>query len=117
AANGLRAEQWMDADEHVGEVARTESKTAPTRTSDGGTGRRWRRIARAVLVVLLLLVAGYSALRFDGRNWRNWRTLLAPQTIATAPDAGDLIVVTPSESIATALASSPPGASVLVEPG
>ena len=119
AASGHRAEPWVDTDERASgvEVARTETKSEATETSGGGKRRRSRQIARAALVVLLLIVAGYAALRLDWRRWREWRSLLPPQTIATAPNAGGQIVVTPSESIAAALASSPPGGSVLVEPG
>jgi serine/threonine protein phosphatase PrpC len=119
AASGHRAEPRMDTDGRASgvEVARTESKSEATGTSGGGKRRGSRQIARAALVVLLLLVAGYAALRLDWRNWRHWRSLFPPQTIATAPNAGGQIVVTPSESIAAALAISPPGGLVLVEPG
>jgi serine/threonine protein phosphatase PrpC len=119
AANGHRAEPWMDTGERVSgvEVARTESKNEPTQTSDVGGRRRWGQIVRAALVTLLLLVAGYAALRLDWRDWRNWRNLLAAPAIATGPNAGGQIVVTPSQSIAAGLAMSLPGGSVLVEPG
>jgi serine/threonine protein phosphatase PrpC len=116
AANGHRAEPWMDTDAPIPgiEPVRTGSKGEAAGTSGEANRRRWRRIARAALVVMLLLVAGYAALRFD---WRDWRALLATQTIATAPNAGGQIVVTPSESIAAALEISVPGDSVLVEAG
>jgi serine/threonine protein phosphatase PrpC len=113
AANGHRAEPWMDTDERTFgvEVARTESMGEAPRTSGAASRPRWRQIARAALVVLLLLVAGYAMLQL------NWRHAWAWFTIATAPKVRGEIVVTPSESIAAALASSPHGGSVLVEPG
>jgi serine/threonine protein phosphatase PrpC len=113
AANAHRAEPWMDTDERAFgvEVARTESMGETPRTSGPASRRRWRQIARAALVVLLLLVAGFAMLQLDWRNARAWFTT------AMAPSARGEIVVTPTESIAAALASSPPGGSVLVEPG
>jgi hypothetical protein len=48
------------------------------------------------------------------RNRLPWRW---PQALTIAPNTGSSIVVTPSESIAAALAAAAPGTSVIVEPG
>jgi serine/threonine protein phosphatase PrpC len=119
AAARHSAQPWTDSDTRTPRVpiARAGSMGERPRSSGGGHGRPWRRIVRATLVALLLLVTGYAARGLDWRAWRDWRSMLVPQRIATAPKSAGPIVVTPSESIAAALAGSLPGGFVLVEPG
>ena len=84
--------------------------------SNMGRKRRSRIAARATLVALLLSAAGFTLYQ---RGWRiPWALLKLPQAIVPASNsAGGQIVVTPSGSIAAALANASPGASVIVEPG
>ena len=114
-AAGVRGgELWTVVDEPDTsvEVVRTQLTGEAPRTSGAGKRHRWRQIRRVALVALLTLVAGYAAYRADVL-----KLLAPPRTIAIAPNAGGQVVVTPSESIAAALATAPPGAAVVVEPG
>lgn len=74
--------------------------------------RRSRRIVRIALIALLAIVVGYAVYRDDLRI-----PLLRAPIVATTSKAVEPIVVTPSESISSAIASARPGGSVVVEPG
>jgi len=115
AAGGLEA--WSGSGERAtADTARRASAVAAAAPSKIGRKQRWRIAARATLVVLLLSAAGFALYQ---RGWRiPWALLKLPQTIVPASNtAGGQIVVTPSDSIAAALAGASPGASVIVEPG
>jgi serine/threonine protein phosphatase PrpC len=117
AANGYSAEPWTIADERASglEAARRESAVEAPRTSSRSGRRRWRQMARALLVVLLL-VSGYALYQ---NGWRNpFPSFGLPRTIAPASSVpGAQIIVRPSDSIAAALAGAAPGSSIIVEPG
>ena len=96
-------------------------QTAPMDAKGGaleaeGTGRRrWRTTVRATLVLLIAVVVGYAVYR------SGWRIpslpFRLPRAVTSLPNAAGPIVVTPTESIAAALAGAAPGGSVVVEPG
>ena len=71
-------------------------------------GSRWRT---ALLIVLLLAVAAYSAWRFGVR----WPSQLSPPVPLTIPPRS--VVVAPSESISAAIQRVASGGEVIVEPG
>src|SRR5262249_43422837 len=71
----------------------------------------WRTLRRVALIVLILAVLGYATLRFGPRN-----PFELPRALAPIPTLDGQIVVTPSQSIAAALASAPAGGTVTVEP-
>jgi serine/threonine protein phosphatase PrpC len=114
ATNGHGAETWTVVDERASglENARPESSRETPRAAGEAHRRRWRRFAGGALVVLLLLALGYAAYR---AGWRN--PFAPPPTITTAPNLAGQITVTPSDSIAAALAGAEPGSSIVVEPG
>jgi serine/threonine protein phosphatase PrpC len=114
AVSSRAPEPWSVADERAldSEATRTKLPDEAPHAIETRRRRRWRQFVRLMLVLLLLLVAGYGMYR---AGWRNPFAL--PQTIAMAPGAGAQIVVTPSESIAAALNSASPGGAVIVEPG
>jgi serine/threonine protein phosphatase PrpC len=82
-----------------------------TRVSDNASHGS-RTIVRLAIVVLVALILGYAI-------YRDWLPdlLRLPRTIATSPNPGAPIIVTPSDSIAAALVSAAPGGSIVVEPG
>lgn len=98
---------------HGPQIRYASPSRSDTSGTSGGDGRRWSgRIVRVALVGLAALVAAYAAYREGVRI-----PLSLPWTRAAAPIFGGPIVVTPSESIAEALATAPAGATVIVEPG
>jgi serine/threonine protein phosphatase PrpC len=116
AENG-RGVGWTSADEPSAAVSGAHAARRTRPASDiSGTSRparrRGSRIVGVALVVLLALVVGYAVLPV---GWRH--RLALPDAIDVAPNAVGPIVVKPSESIAAALASAPPGGTVTVEPG
>ena len=114
-AAGAR-DMWSSSSQHVTADAARRAATAALSRPNHGRGRIWRGAARATLVALLLFASGFTLYQ---RGWRiptNWLKL--PQAIVPASNpAGGHFVVTPSDSIAAALASAAPGATVIVEPG
>ena len=109
--------QWSGASAPAAaDTARWASAAAAAAPSNIPRKRRWRTAARATLVLLLLSATGFALYQ---RGWRIPSTWLKlPQAIVPASNAPvGQIVVTPSDSIAAALASAAPGASVVVEPG
>jgi PPM family protein phosphatase len=116
AAPGRGAEAYLFAAERSSnaEVPRTAQVTKKAKRTPPSPRRRSRWIARLLLVLLLLAVAGYAALP---PAWRDPKTWPWPQRFVLTPAVGGPVVVGPSESIAAALAAAQPGTSVLVEPG
>jgi PPM family protein phosphatase len=116
AAPGRGAEAYLFAAERSSnaEVPRTAQVTKKAKRTPPSPRRRSRWIARLLLVLLLLAVAGYAALP---PAWRDPKTWPWPQRFVLTPPVGGPVVVGPSESIAAALAAAQPGTSVLVEPG
>jgi PPM family protein phosphatase len=92
---------------------------APNDDVDQHSGDGWARLARVVLVVLLLGAVGYAAYR------SGWRLPFRPPQSITLSPLGIVssgvntaeITVTPSESIASALARAASGSVIVVEPG
>jgi hypothetical protein len=79
-----------------------------------GARERGRTLIRAALVVLIAIVIAFAALPLNLRNRLPWRW---PGALALASNTRGAIIVTPSESIAEALAAAAPGSSLMVEPG
>jgi len=75
-------------------------------------GNRSRTIVRVATIALVALLLGYAI-------YRDWLPdlVLSPRILTTSTNPGAPIVVTPSGSIAAALASAVPGGSIVVEPG
>jgi serine/threonine protein phosphatase PrpC len=123
AGNGHNTGAWTFADDRGPSVdvpRRTEpGPKAPGRPGTAGR-RRGRWLVRVALVLLLGLVAGYATLPpslRDPQTWSRVRTWSWSPMATLTPNPGGPIVVTPTQSIAVAMASAPAGSSVMVEPG
>jgi serine/threonine protein phosphatase PrpC len=75
-------------------------------------GSFFRTVVRLAIVMLVALILGYAI-------YRDWlpQLRLPPRIIGTLANPVAPIIVTPSDSIAAALASAAAGGSIVVEPG
>jgi serine/threonine protein phosphatase PrpC len=125
AANRRTSALWSVENERVSRAATgapTPSRSEAPGASGGTVRQRRRGVLRFALVGLLALVLGSAIFRNRVPDYATLREgvrglFTRPITILSGPNTGRAIVVTPSGSIAAALASASPGESIIVEPG
>jgi serine/threonine protein phosphatase PrpC len=119
AAASQRASLWTAEQQRLDAAGAVRARpTAGVDVRSEPRGRIGRNIRRACLVLLIMAAVGYALYR---SGWRVPSTVRIPFTlpraIASLPGSPALIAVTPSDSIAAAIARAPAGGSVIVEPG